>query len=237
MGTQVVEGRLQDSEEGLPSVVGLRERKKRQMRQMLSDTATQMFVERGFDAVRVSEVAAACQVSEKTVFNYFGTKEALLLDRLTDLESSLRTGLADRASSPLQAVLAILAADLNGMTSMLEAQEDPADLIHRFRSVGRMIQSTPSLRAHQSDALDQLTSVAASILAERAGVEPDSPEPQIAATALLGLWPVQYRALGKYIGTARTPAEIRKAVTADVRRAAHVVGAGLDSMPAFAQAP
>src|SRR5438132_1478230 len=54
-----------------PTAEGLRERKKRLLRQQLSDTATQMFMERGFDGVRVSEVAEACQVSEKTVFNYF----------------------------------------------------------------------------------------------------------------------------------------------------------------------
>jgi AcrR family transcriptional regulator len=217
MGVQVVEG-------GSGPVEGLRERKKRQMRQMLSDTATRMFIERGFDAVRVSEVAEACQVSEKTVFNYFGTKEALLLDRFSDLEGSLRAALADRAVSPLEAVLAVLAADLKGLTSMLEVHNNSAELIHRFRRVGEMIQSTPSLRAHQSDALDQLTRVATSLLAERAEVEPDSPEPQIAATALVGLWQVQYRVLA-----------IRTVVTADVRRAARLVGAGLNSMPAFAQ--
>ncbi len=53
---------------------GLRERKKRLMRQQLSATATAMFVERGFDAVRVAEVAEACGVSEDG-FNYFPTKE------------------------------------------------------------------------------------------------------------------------------------------------------------------
>lgn len=45
---------------------GLRERKKRQMRQQLTDTATEMFVERGFDTVRVAEIAEVCGVSEKT---------------------------------------------------------------------------------------------------------------------------------------------------------------------------
>ena len=42
---------------------GLRERKKRLMRQLLSDTATRMFLDRGFDAVGVAEVAEACGVS------------------------------------------------------------------------------------------------------------------------------------------------------------------------------
>src|SRR5215470_10876795 len=76
---------------------GLRERKKRLMRQKLSDIATAMFLERGFDAVRVAEVAEACGVSEKTVFNYFPTKESLVLDRLQATVESLRTGLADPA--------------------------------------------------------------------------------------------------------------------------------------------
>jgi hypothetical protein len=64
------------------AATGLRERKKQAMRRQLSDTAARMFLERGFDAVRVAEVAAACGVSEKTVFNYFPNKEALILDRL-----------------------------------------------------------------------------------------------------------------------------------------------------------
>ena len=61
---------------------GLRERKKRIMRQKLSDTATRLFMEHGFDLVRVADVAEECGVSEATVFNYFRTKEALVLDRL-----------------------------------------------------------------------------------------------------------------------------------------------------------
>ena len=44
---------------GAPEGEGLRERKKRLTRQQLSDTATEMFMERGFDAVRVSEIAEA----------------------------------------------------------------------------------------------------------------------------------------------------------------------------------
>ncbi len=56
---------------------GLRERKKRAARQAIATTARRLFAERGFDAVTVADVAAAAQVSEKTVFNYFPTKEDL----------------------------------------------------------------------------------------------------------------------------------------------------------------
>ena len=104
---------------------GLRERKKRLMRQQLSDTATAMLLERGFDAVRVAEVAEACGVSEKTVFNYFPAKESLVLDRLQTTVESLRTGLADPAVPPVQAALAILDRELDGMTGWLAAANDP----------------------------------------------------------------------------------------------------------------
>src|SRR5271170_1965465 len=96
---------------------GLRARKKRLMRQQLSDTATQMFMERGFDAVRVAEVAEACGVSEKTVFNYFPNKESLILDRLESTMASLRTGLAEPAARPVEAALQILDDELGAMTS------------------------------------------------------------------------------------------------------------------------
>jgi AcrR family transcriptional regulator len=57
---------------------GLRERKKRQTREQIAATAVELFHARGFDEVTVAEVARAADVSEKTVFNYFPTKEDLV---------------------------------------------------------------------------------------------------------------------------------------------------------------
>src|ERR1700748_502247 len=106
----------------VPSAEGLRERKKRLMRQQLSDTATAMFLGRGFDAR--AEVAEACGVPEKTVFNYFPVKEALVMDRLEATLAALRAGLADAALTPVQAVLAILDRELSAMTGWLAGQGD-----------------------------------------------------------------------------------------------------------------
>jgi len=70
------------------------------LRQRLSDTATEMFLERGFEAVRVVEVAAACDVSEKTVCNYFPAKESLILDQWEGTMAAIRAGLADPEDQP-----------------------------------------------------------------------------------------------------------------------------------------
>src|SRR3954452_12818478 len=58
--------------------MGLRERKKLQTAMRIYRTAVELFVERGFDAVSVAEIADAAEVSKMTVFNYFGTKEDLV---------------------------------------------------------------------------------------------------------------------------------------------------------------
>jgi AcrR family transcriptional regulator len=217
------------SDAGAPKAEGLRERKKRLMRQQLSDTATVMFMERGFDGVRVSEVAEACGVSEKTVFNYFPTKESLVLDLTDHTMAALRTDLADTEVRPIDATLRILARELVGMTSWLDQHDDPTEAIAAFQRFGEMIRATPSLRAHQRDMADRLVAVAAEILARRTGMTPEDPEPRIAATALLGLWDIQFGAVRKYLDGTRTTEQVREAVTADVRRAAHLIDTGLSS--------
>jgi AcrR family transcriptional regulator len=215
-----------------PETEGLRERKKRLMRQRLTDTATEMFLERGFDDVPVSEIAQACGVSEKTVFNYFPTKEALVVDHPDATMAAIRADLAERGTSPVEAALRILADELNAMTSWLDTQEDTAEAIVTFRRFGAMIQTAPSLRAHQRDMTDRLVAAATEVLADRAGVSPQDPEPQIAATALLGLWHVQFAGLRRYLDGTRTPAQIREAVTADVHRAARLLDTGLSAFAA-----
>jgi AcrR family transcriptional regulator len=208
---------------------GLRARKKRLMRQQLTDTATEMFVERGFDAVRVADIAEACGVSEKTVFNYFPTKESLLLDRWDTTMAALRTGLAEPRVPPVEATLRILADELDALMSWLGRQDDRAEAVGKLNRFNTLIQTTPALRAHQRDVLDQLTAVVADQLAARTGLRPDDPEPRIAATALLGLWQIHFHALRTHLNGTRTPAQIRKAVTADVQRAAKLLDGGLRS--------
>ncbi|MGW0879725.1 TetR family transcriptional regulator [Streptomyces sp. NPDC002671] len=67
--------------------MGLRERKKLRMYQEVSDTAVRLFLERGFDAVSVAEIAAAAGISKPTLFRYFPAKEDLVLHRIADHET------------------------------------------------------------------------------------------------------------------------------------------------------
>jgi AcrR family transcriptional regulator len=89
---------------------GLRERKKAQTRLDISDTATRMFLERGFDEVTVAEIAAAADVSVKTIFNYFGAKEDLLFDREPEWLASIDAMAARRA--PGHGLIPVVAEDV-----------------------------------------------------------------------------------------------------------------------------
>ncbi|MEV8402987.1 TetR family transcriptional regulator [Streptomyces niveus] len=227
MSTRTVDWTALRRREGVPATEGLRERKKRLLRQRLSDTATEMFMDRGFDAVRVSEIADACGVSAKTVFNYFPTKESLVLDLGETTLNSLRTTLADPDLSPVEAVLEILSGQLEALTSWLAAQDDWNQAKAVLLRFGMLIRSTQSLRAYQRDMTDQQIAAAAEVLARRAEMSPSDPEPQIAAGALLALWPIQFQALRRHLHCAQTPEELHHRVTADVQRAAHLIDTGL----------
>src|SRR4051794_35384525 len=76
--------------------LGLRERKKRATRQLIAETARRLFAERGFEGVTVAEIAREAEVSEKTVFNYFATKEDLVYWQLEAFEAQLLNAVSGR---------------------------------------------------------------------------------------------------------------------------------------------
>ena len=80
-------------------IEGLRARKKRAAREAIAATARRLFAERGFDAVTVAEIAAAADVSEKTVFNHFATKEDLAFAGREEGIARLVAAITDRAGT------------------------------------------------------------------------------------------------------------------------------------------
>ncbi|MFD7392566.1 TetR/AcrR family transcriptional regulator [Streptomyces sp. NPDC059852] len=91
------------SDDGTPAP-GLRERKKRRMYETVSETAIRLFLEKGFDAVSVAEVAAAAEISKPTLFRYFPAKEDLVLYRIADHEEEAARVVAAAEGSPVEAL-------------------------------------------------------------------------------------------------------------------------------------
>jgi len=79
-----------------PEPLGRRERKKAATRKTISDVATMMFLERGFDNVSIREVADAADVSPTTVFAHFPQKEALVFDEDDEQRDRLVSAVRDR---------------------------------------------------------------------------------------------------------------------------------------------
>ncbi len=210
---------------------GLRERKKQLTRRLISDTATTLFLRNGFDAVRVVDVATACQVSEKTIYNYFPTKESLVFDRFEDMEIGVRRAFGPEGETvaPVEAAVDVIAA---GLASAFDAwgRADRRPDSKQMSRFAEMIQQTPALRAAQWAMLDQMSRVVAEGVARRVGGDPDDPEPRIAAHALVGLWRVQFGALVRHAVGAISATQLRDRVMADVRRAAQLIDTGLWSL-------
>ncbi|NKY86144.1 TetR/AcrR family transcriptional regulator [Nocardia veterana] len=85
---------------------GLRETKKQQTRQEISDAATRLFIEHGFESTTIAEIAAAARVAKKTVTNYFPRKEDLALDHHAQFVGVLAEAAGARA--PGESVLTAL---------------------------------------------------------------------------------------------------------------------------------
>ena len=219
----------------IPTVTeGLRERKKRLTRQLIADTATGMFLAHGFDAVRVTDVAAACGVSEKTVYNYFPTKEGLILDRFGAMESDIRRIFGPEAEdgSLIDAAVAAIASELEWMFESAARADDQPDAL-AIRRFAELLQQTPALRAAQWDMMDRMVQVAAQGIADRHGHGAADPEADMAAHAILGLWRIQFRSLARHSASSHTLSTLRDAVLADVRRAADLIDTGLHSVVRF----
>ena len=203
---------------------GLRARKKRLQREALSDEAARLFLARGFDGVRVADVAAACGVSEKTVFNYFPTKEALVMDRLEATSQSLNEALSDPTVPVVESVVGVLDRELGQFLQPLGGAADgpAADGYRRF---GKLIRSTPSLRAYQAQMLDRFVDETSELLSRRSDVQAQEPERRLAAIAVIGLWQVQFSSLGRHWAGTEDVQDIRTAVAGDVLQAARLVTA------------
>ncbi|MDH6451113.1 MULTISPECIES: TetR family transcriptional regulator [unclassified Streptomyces] len=124
---------------------GLRERKKRRMYETLSGVAIRLFLEKGFDAVSVAEIAAAAEVSKPTLFRYFPAKEDLVLYRIADHEDEAARVVVESGEAPLVALRRHFLDGLERGDPVTGLSDHPQVLAFH-----RLLYGTPSLvaRAH-----------------------------------------------------------------------------------------
>ncbi|GAB7184900.1 TetR/AcrR family transcriptional regulator [Kitasatospora sp. Ki12] len=118
---------------------GRRERKKAATRQKIADTALRLFLERGYEAVGIREVAAEADVAVTTVFSHFASKEALVFEQDQDFEQRLTRAVTDR--SPDEPLIPALRREIHAMVRHCTA--DGAG------PIWRMIDESPALREYE----------------------------------------------------------------------------------------
>ena len=123
-----------------PEPIGRRERKKAATRKTISDVATVMFLERGFDNVSIREVADAADVSPTTVFAHFPQKEALVFDEDDEQREQLVAAVRNR---PADTTINRAIHDFYESEVRVNISEHGDEISRRFM---RFLNETPALR-------------------------------------------------------------------------------------------
>lgn len=164
-----------------------RSRKRLATRQSISDVATRLFWERGFDRVTVDEIADAADVGRMTVFNHFPRKEDMFFDREEEGRETLRQALRQRDPriTPIET--------LRLLAHRLVAQQSPyLNFSAQSQSFIDTIAGSETLKARARAIRDELAQVVAVALSECVGRDPADPAAEMAASLLLATWSVAF---------------------------------------------
>ena len=165
----------------------LRERKKLATRRSLRRIALDLIAERGFAHVTVEDIAAAAEVSPRTFFNYFPSKEAALFGADPDRVAALRERLVRQApGAPVLDVLrTVMVSDAQRVAEELgELGGDPADWLRRIKEA----RTDPHLRAAHAAQMAMVERAVTEGLAERLGTDPErDPYPGLLAATAAGV--------------------------------------------------
>jgi AcrR family transcriptional regulator len=196
---------------------GLRERKKQRTRELIASTALALFSERGYQATTVADVAEAAEVSERTIFGYFATKEDLLFADHLALAQDLGRALEERG----------------GVSALDTLRRFVIENVGRFDEQARIrweiVSHDELLLSHQRMRQAAFGEPIAKAIAEELGEAVDDLRPQLVTAAVIAAFTAtyehRYRARSQSASRAQAVAVIDEAIT--------FLRGGLDAIRAF----
>jgi len=158
--------------------IGLRERKKLRTRALIQKEAIRLFLERGFEATTIEEIAEAAEISPSTFFNYFPTKEEVVFQDELDPLILAAFNAQPEGTHPIRA----LRDSMKTVFGQLTAEQDNV-----MRQRISLMSSTPALRSAMLTQFADLVDQIAELIAGRVGREPTDFAIRNLAGALLGV--------------------------------------------------
>jgi AcrR family transcriptional regulator len=159
---------------------GLRERKKQRTRETISRVALELFVERGYHATTLADIAEAADVSTRTIFAYYPSKEDILFSEFPALLDAIAQALRERPAGKdaLGTVRDFILSIPHGEKSEDDAQRHA------------IIEGDPTLRSHMRARLAQLQDLVAAGVADDIGADADDLRPSVVAASLIAAFEV-----------------------------------------------
>jgi AcrR family transcriptional regulator len=190
-----------------------RTRKRLVTRQSISDTATRLFLERGFDAVTIDDIAAAADVGRMTVFNHFPRKEDMFFDREEEIQTLVFEAVRKRGPgvSPVEAIRR-LAHDLVAEDhEFVMLSEDTSWFI-------RTAMASEALKARAREMRDDFTRALAVVLADTVNGQRGEPHAHLAAGLIVSTWSVAFSEAQKLFDRTRDADEAKRCFLAVIDR-------------------
>jgi AcrR family transcriptional regulator len=149
----------------MTTAVGLRERKKARTREALQEAAMDRFARQGFDGTTVEEIAEACEVSPRTFFRYFPTKEDVLFADAADRRARLLAVIAERPAD--EPAFVALTAAMRTLTA--DYRDDRDALVTR----SHVVAASPHLQAYKAEHQHGWEAAVVDVLERRARAQHD----------------------------------------------------------------
>lgn len=205
---------------------GRRERKKQQTREKIAKVALELFIERGFEQVPVTEVAEAADVSVNTVYNYFPTKEDLFFGLNQPMETSLAGIVRQRENGEalLTFLRQLLLSSLEPMKAVLSPEQDATR-----QQVFQVIRESPTLQARGRQMAEAIEEDLAHALAEDMGAELDDIVPRLVAHLILTLYARVFAEYARQRLTGESSEKIHANLSAMVTAGLDLLAHGIDA--------